>query len=399
MTPTRLKTLPLLLLLSTACGLQVAPPKGSDTASGGGGGELQVGDLSISPGTVDFGTVSPGEPSSADVVITNTGSGSVVLVESVVRGDSAFSILSTTTFPVELLSEDSLVVSVGFEPATAATFTGSLDIEVGNTQQVASVPLTGTASSGGSDGSDGGDGADGTDGGDGSDGGGDCHLGLSQSAVDFSDVYLYTTATQSVTLTNDCTGDILVQDVVIGEDTFSFSGLTLPQVIGSGATDTLILAFSPTTIGSYSDTIQLVTDETTGNTYDVSVQGKGVEPPCYVCDPTIEVDTGGTSDYEVGLGSIFGIPASQSVIITNASDVDLEILGYDFQNDAQGGTFTISGLNTATMSPRSTLTFTINYTCPEFCLDIANTITDENILHILSNDPAQPDYAIAVQGI
>ena len=131
----------------------------------------------------------------------------------------------------------------------------------------------------------------------------------------------------------------------------------------------------------------------------IAVAGEGLEPLCTICDPNIAVEAGGSDDHSMQFGSLLGFADEQLLTIRNESDVELEITGYDFSNDSQGGTFTISGLGAVTLPAWGTASAAISYLCDTFCVDLPVSFSDENILHIYSNDPSEGDYAIELSGV
>jgi hypothetical protein len=387
-----LRHLPLLLPLLFGCGLKLAP---SDTGAGAEvEGGTTFGDLSVAPGTVEFGGVDVGDSASQELVLTNLAEGSLVLLGMELSGDPTFTLEGAVSTGYEMAAGEEIVATVRFLPTENASYLGAIDIGIAGLDEPASVPLSGDGLLGGDDGASDGGADDG-----GGDGGAGCTLTITPSAIDFGEVDLNSAMTESFALANNCANDILVSDIEIPNSDFTVIGISLPQVINSGSNKTVDLVFEPSGLGPVSETMAISTDENGGSRYDIPVTAVGTEPDCYICDPTIEVDTGASSAYEMSFASLFSIPDTKTVTIRNASDVDLRITGYSMTNDTGGGTFTVSGLSANTLTPWTTMSFTVSYKCTlSLCIDVAFAAFDTNILHILSNSTAEPDYAINLSG-
>ena len=62
------------------------------------------------------------------------------------------------------------------------------------------------------------------------------------------------------------------------------------------------------------------------------------------------------------------------------------------------GEFSVSGFSASTLAPGASTRFYITLRVSEVCLEVPNPGFDMNVVHILSNDPSQPDYVIEVGG-
>ncbi len=99
--------------------------------------------LSISAASIAFGNVSLNTPTALTVALTSTGTGSVTVNSATVTG-TGFS-LSGTTFPLTLNPNQSVTLSVQFDPTVAGAATGSLTIvSTSSTNPTTVVSLSGT---------------------------------------------------------------------------------------------------------------------------------------------------------------------------------------------------------------------------------------------------------------
>jgi hypothetical protein len=214
-------------------------------------------------------------------------------------------------------------------------------------------------------------------------------------------VDLGTVSAESLVLTNDCSAAIRVNDIEADSDEITFSGVALPELLNPGESSNLTFSWQPEAVGSFSASAVISTDAEGVSTHNVRLTGLAEEPPCYICDPTIAVDTGGSDSHTMSFTSVFGFADTQALVIRNESDVDLTISGYDFSNDTIGaGTFSIGTFHTPLTLPAwDSVSVNITYTCAEICLDLPNELTGENILYIYSDDPSTPTYEVNLQSI
>ncbi len=385
-----------LLSLLIGCGLD---PLGSQLGDDSAPPDEDVAPsaLSVSPASVDFGSVAIGDEDSVDLVLHNDSDAGISIEDAALVGDSdVFLVESLFGFPLAIQPGGDALATLSFRPTADQDYAGTLKFAVGNS--LVEVPVTGIGGIGGSgDGSDGGD--------DGDDGGGGDPDGLSvdSSSLSFGSVDTNATGSRSLTLTNNGVGDVLVTGLELSDSRSwawapaAGNSFTLAQVISSGSSKTIDLIFSPHEERAYSDSLRVQSD---GNPdIVVGLTGTGTEPPCIVCNPTIQVDTGGSDPHIMSFTSVLGFPDARPLIIYNQSDVDLVISNVALTNDTQGGTFTMSGLGATTIGPRGSTSGTVTFTCPTLCFDIENFLTGTNYLTITSNDPSQSTFQVGLRSL
>ncbi len=106
-----------------------------DCKHGGGGGQQVVGIdgvPSATPNPLDFGTVDTGSTHSKSFSFTNTGSGPLNILSSVVSGDASFS--AATQQGVSLQAGDAITISVSFTPQVDGPHTAKLTITTDSEQ-------------------------------------------------------------------------------------------------------------------------------------------------------------------------------------------------------------------------------------------------------------------------
>ena len=108
-------------LLLGGCGLDSM--NASDT------GSATFGELSISPSTMDFGYVAPGESATDTFVIANLGGDPIALRGLGVVGSTVFNVTTTTQVPPALEKGDEIVLSVEFSPTGYEDYEAALAIQ------------------------------------------------------------------------------------------------------------------------------------------------------------------------------------------------------------------------------------------------------------------------------
>ncbi len=379
---------PPLLILAGCFGLDASKadlgPNVSDSADSG---PVEVGALSADKSAIDFGTIAPGDDAAEAVVLTN-GSDETLRVAASVTGDAVFDLSDAD---IALAPGGASTLTVTFSPSGEMTYGGNigLALEDGSSLEVS---LTGTGGTGGDDGGD--------DGGD--NGGGTGAIAFSPTSQDLGTVDLGDTSSFTFTVENTGSDDVLIDSVSTSDTAFSVSGgtLSVPQVLSSGSSKTIAVTFTPSAERAYNADLTVHTDLAPA-TYTAALTGTGAEL-CGVCSPLISVDTGGDPYSVTDFTSVFGLEDERTWTIRNDGDEDLTVTSVSVNNDSlmTCGAFSISSFSGPdTVTPSGSTSFKIAYQASSVCLDVPNASFDENVVHILSNDPSQGDYVIEVGGV
>ena len=148
-------------------------------------------------------------------------------------------------------------------------------------------------------------------------------------SVAFGDVSEMTTADQTVTVTNDGDADLLLGNIAQANPLASpFSILNdtcSAQTLTPAANCSLTLRFSPSSIGAFSNSFDIPSDDPDENPVTVNVDGIGIGlpvPDITVTDSIVPVD-----DLEVAFGNVTQATTSdETITITNDGTADLFIL-------------------------------------------------------------------------
>ena len=100
--------------------------------------------------------------------------------------------------------------------------------------------------------------------------------------------------------------------------------------------------------------------------------------------------------------SLLGTEDKRTVSITNIGDQTLTVSAIEVKNDFlfPDGNFKITGFNgPLSIEPYEMGTFNVVYRATGTGAEIAVPELDSNVIHILSDDPWEPDYVISLSGV
>jgi beta-glucanase (GH16 family) len=177
--------------------------------------------VTASPSTVAFSQVRVGTKSTLPVVFTNARSWKITLPAPETSG-GAFS-MTGPSFPLTLDAGQSVTVNVAFAPQSAGTVGGRLFVP----GPALAIPLTGTGTAPG-------------------------QLTANLGNLNFANVPVGSSQTQSVILTNSGGSGLTVSHATLTGTGFTLSGLALPPTLGAGQSATLSVVFAPQSAGSAS---------------------------------------------------------------------------------------------------------------------------------------------------
>src|SRR5216683_5436650 len=276
------------------------------------------GQLSATPGSVDFGTVEVGVSSTQNITFNNAGSGSLTISQAAVSG--AGSTLVGQTFPLTLSAGQSSSVNIQFAPTDTSSTTGSVSLLSSATTLATSVTLKGA--------------------------GVRHELSITPSSVSFGNVAVGTANAQTVTLTNSGTANLNISQGGVTGAGFGMSGLTFPFSLAPGQSSTFNAQFAPTAAGSASGSVSI-----SSNAYKTptvaSLTGSG----------TLAALTPNPSSFNFG-NVLVGSSGTQTITLSNSGTASVTISGAS----ASGAGFSIAGLTVpATLNAGQTTSFTASF--------------------------------------
>ncbi|MFZ3329303.1 MAG: choice-of-anchor D domain-containing protein, partial [Candidatus Acidiferrales bacterium] len=258
--------------------------------------------LTANPGSVSFGNVSVGSNGQQTITLTNSGNTSAT-ISAVSAAGAGFTAIGLST-PLTLAASQSTSFTAQFAPTTSGAASGSITIASNANDPTVTVPLTGTGVQG--------------------------SLAANPSSINFGSLLVGASGSVSVTLTNSGTASITISQGTASGTGFSMSGLSVPTTLGAGQTTTFAAKFSPTTAGSATGGISIVSTAP-GSPLTIALTGSGTAG-----QPQLTISPASVSYGNVSVGS----SAPQTITLTNAGNATLTVT----QLAASGSGYSVSGV-------------------------------------------------------
>src|SRR3989449_481030 len=261
------------------------------------------GQLSARPASVAFGNVTVGSRSTQAIGLSNTGSVNLTVSLGGATGPG-FSI-SGLTFPLTLPPGQSSTFSVQFAPTTTGSASGGISLVSDAPNSPSTIALSGT--------------------------GVQPQLSIRPPSVNFGNVVVGTTNTQTITLTNSGTADLTIPQATVTGAGFSISGLNFPRTLPAGQSIPLSIQLAPTAAGSVSGSVSLVSNAPNSPTI-IPLTGSGAQSASGQLIP---------NPSNINFGNVTAATTStQSVVLTNTGNTTVSVS----QATVSGTGFSITGL-------------------------------------------------------
>ena len=220
------------------------------TESLSGTGTVPVGQLSIAPAPLSFGSVTVG--SSATQPMTLSATGGSVTISSAASSSPQFA-LQGISFPLTIAAGGSMSLNVTFSPQAGGPSSGALSIvsNASNSQATESLSGTGSAPAPG-------------------------QLSIAPAPLSFGSVTVGSSATQPMTL-SAIGGSVTISSAASSSPQFALQGASFPLTIAAGGSTSLNVTFSPQASGSSSGALSIVSNASNSQATE-SLSGTGSAP-------------------------------------------------------------------------------------------------------------------------
>ena len=208
---------------------------------------ITPGQLTSTPTSLGFGSVTTGSSGYLTETLTNSGGTSVTITTASTTG-YGFS-LSGLTLPTTLTAGQSVSFSTRFSPTAGGAVTGNMTITSNAANSALNVPLTGTGITPG-------------------------QLASTPASLGFGSVATGNSASLTETLTNSGGSALTISQITPGGTGFAFSGITLPVTLGAAQSATFTVSFTPQSVGSATGSL-LITSNASDPTLSVALTGPG----------------------------------------------------------------------------------------------------------------------------
>jgi hypothetical protein len=171
----------------------------------------------------------------------------------------------------------------------------------------------------------------------------------SSTSINFGNAVVGSNLSQVLIITNTGTATLSITQVTESGSAFTASGFSLPLNVSAGQHTTITVAFLPTSVGSASGNISIVSNAPTSPT-SVSLSGTGI-----AATYTLGISPASLSFGNVTTGTT---SASQNVAITNTGNSNVTIS----QIGVSGAGFSATGVGApVTLSPSQSVTLTVQF--------------------------------------
>lgn len=204
--------------------------------------------LTLSPGSINFGSAVTGVANTQTVQISNPGTAPVTITAANISG-AGFS-ASGLPLPMTLSAGKATAFNVQFAPKSAGPSTGSLSLVSDASNPPSAIALSGAGVAAG------------------------LSLAVNPSNVSFGNVNVGSTASRSVTITNTGNSNVAISSEALTGANLSLSGGS-PVTLSPSQSISLTVQYSPTTAVATSGTLAIVSNAN-GSPAAIAVSGNGV---------------------------------------------------------------------------------------------------------------------------
>jgi Abnormal spindle-like microcephaly-assoc'd, ASPM-SPD-2-Hydin len=289
-----------------------------------------TGQLTVNPSPETFGSVQLGNSMSKSAVLSNAGNSSLTIFQATVSG-TGFS-LSGLSMPLTLAPGQAVSVTTTFAPQSSGSTSGGLSLTYtiqkaklhgkGSPSSISTVTtsLSGTGTNPG-------------------------QLTANPNSLNFANVQVGSSQTQSATLTNSGGSSLTVSQATLTGSSFILSGLTSPLTLGAGQSVTFSVVFAPPSAGTFSGNVAFTSDGSNPS-MNLPLSGTGVTQGTLTLNPT-----------SLAFGNVqVGNNTSLSETLTNTGVSSLTISAAT----ASGSGFSLNGLSLPlTLTAGQSTSFTV----------------------------------------
>jgi hypothetical protein len=298
-------------------------------ALSGTGVPVQVNECvpTIDPASLQFGSVELGNTLSLTTTVTNNGTLECAVDATVSSSSGEFSLASGVMFTVA--PGASANVGVNYTPADLGDDAGQLTLTFPNSN--INVPLSGTGIELPAD------------------------ISVSPLSVDFGAVTVATSATDSVTISNDGSAELTVNSLtLLGASEFSLSGPpATPFAVAAGTSVDLIVEYAPLNDGLDTGTLEVASNSPGEALISVALSGTGVPVQVNACVPV--VDPASLQFGSVELGNTLVLTTA----VTNNGTLECTV---NAAVSISSGEFSLVSAVMFTVAPGASANVGVNYT-------------------------------------
>lgn len=266
--------------------------------------------ISLTPSSVNFGSVAAGASATQAITLKNTGTASLVVSSESVTG-AAFSVTSFT--PQTLTSNSSMTFNAVFAPTSSGAVSGSISVTTNLSPSTTTISLSGTGTQ--------------------------AAISVTPPSVSFGSVIDGASGSQVITLKDTGTANLVVSSESVTGTGFSVTGFAA-QTLSPNGSMTFTAVFAPTSAGTVSGSITVSTSLSSPTT--IALTGAGTQPAMSITPPSVTFGT-----------VVDGNKNSQTITVKNTGTVNLVVSS----QTVTGAGFSVTGFTSQTITPNNTMSF------------------------------------------
>ncbi len=298
--------------------------------------------LGSSPSAVNFGSVVVGKNGSATVNLSNTGTASVTISQATVTG-TGFAI-SGLAAGLTIQPGQNANFTAQFSPTSAGNASGSISVSSNAPNSPLTIALAGKGTQ--------------------------AQIAAVPSSAPFGNVSVGNSNSQTITLTNSGTANLVISQGSASGSGFTITGLSTPLTIPPGTNATFNAVFTPSAAGKVSGSVSLASDAPNSPLL-IPLSGTGIASSLLLTSNVPSLSFG-----SVNVGSNSDLPAT----LTNTGNSNVTISG----SNTSGAGFTVSGVSSGeTLTPNQSIQVTV-----QFAPTTAGSVSGK--LNVLSNATDSP---------
>jgi hypothetical protein len=257
--------------------------------------------ISVIPSSVSFGNVTVGVTNTQTLTIRNSGTATLNVAQASLAGTGFTS--SGLALPLSLPPGSSSAFTIGFAPASASNFSGSITFISNTPNSPLVVPLGGTGTST------------------------ILQLSASPASLSFGSLATGTSATQSVTISNTGNSSASISQISASGAGFSTTGIALPLSLAAGQSTSFSVTFAPTSTGNLPGSATIVSNAT-NSPLVVALSGTGAAPVSHTVSLSWTPGSSTYSGFNIYRGSTSGGPYTKvdSSMIPTTSYTDATVI-------------------------------------------------------------------------
>jgi hypothetical protein len=253
--------------------------------------------ISVTPASVSFGNVTVGVTNTQSLTIRNAGTANLSVTQAALAGTGYT--LRGLTVPLSVAPGGSSTFTIGFTPASASSFAGSLTLVNNTPNSPLVVALAGAGISP------------------------VLQLAVAPASLSFGSITTGTSTTQSVTVTNSGNASVTLSQISESGAGFSATGFTVPLTLAAGQATSFSVTFDPASAGNLSGSVT-VTSNAANSPEVLSLSGAGTAAASYSVNLSWTASSSSYSGFNIYRGAQSGGPYSRvnSSLIATPSYTD-----------------------------------------------------------------------------